>query len=81
MRKEIVDKLEKRIPFLKGLSKIHLFNLRVKHKNAKVEDVELDETLFDKIKEGETIYCDFKSNDIWLKLNVNTKSSVKNINA
>ena len=71
MRKEIVDKLEKRIPFLKGLSKIRLFNLRVKHKNQQMESVELDETLFGKINEGETIFCDFESSDIWLKLNVN----------
>lgn len=77
MRKEIVDKLEKRIPFLKGLSKLRLFNLRVKHKNAQMQNVELDESLFESIKEGETIYCDFECTDIWLKLNVNIKSTAK----
>lgn len=49
MRKEIVDILEKWIPFLKGLTKIWLYNLRVKHKNNQIENVELDETLFKKI--------------------------------
>lgn len=44
-----------------------------------MESVELDETLFGKINEGETIYCDFESSDIWLKLNVNIKSYVKSI--
>lgn len=79
MWKEIVDKLEKRIPFLWGLTKIRLFNLRIKHKNAQVENVELDETLFNKIKEGDTIFCDFDSHDIWLKLTINIKSSAKSI--
>jgi hypothetical protein len=44
-----------------------------------MENVELDETLFEKIKEGDTIYCDFDSNDIWLKLHLDIKTSVKNI--
>jgi len=33
MKKEMADTLEKRIPFLKGLTKIELSNYRIKRKN------------------------------------------------
>jgi len=44
-----------------------------------MESVELDETLFGKINEGDTIYCNFESSDIWLNLHVNIQSQVKSI--
>jgi hypothetical protein len=44
-----------------------------------MENVELDETLFDQIEEGDTIFCDFDSSDIWLNLNININTNVSKV--
>jgi hypothetical protein len=79
MRKEIIDGLEKRISFLKGLSNVRLSNMRVRHMNSHLVPVELNSSIFEHIKEGDTLYCDFESNDIWLNTTVNIESPVKSI--